>query len=94
LETTASTTCKSLPAADGSSSYEGPDPPMLDWVITTWSNSSMGTSWEDWTKDCQARASQFCWWTLFNIDICCWTLLKAIFAAGYYQTLDIILWTR
>jgi hypothetical protein len=30
---------------------------MLDWMITTWSNSSMGTSWEDWTKDCQARAS-------------------------------------
>jgi hypothetical protein len=56
LETTANSSCKTLPPA-GSNRYEEPDPPMFDWMITTWSNSKMGTSWDDWTKDCEARAS-------------------------------------
>ncbi|KAF8772810.1 hypothetical protein HU200_005194 [Digitaria exilis] len=34
-----------------------PDPVMSDWVIHTWSNSKMTTSWKDWIKDCNARAS-------------------------------------
>ncbi|CAN6206737.1 unnamed protein product [Urochloa humidicola] len=34
-----------------------PDPVMSDWVIHTWSNSKMTTSWNDWVVECETRAS-------------------------------------
>ncbi|RCV23105.1 hypothetical protein SETIT_4G272800v2 [Setaria italica] len=57
LEAIVSTTSKTLPAADSDSDDEEPDSLMSDWVITTWSNSKMSTSWDDWIKDCEAKAS-------------------------------------
>ncbi|KAK8456156.1 hypothetical protein SEVIR_4G284900v4 [Setaria viridis] len=58
LEAIVSTTFKTLPTdSDSDEETAVPHSLMSDWVITTWSNSKMSTSWDDWIKDCEAKAS-------------------------------------
>ncbi|KAF8727999.1 hypothetical protein HU200_018572 [Digitaria exilis] len=43
---------------DDDEEAEFPDWAMRDWKVTTWSNSKMTTSWNDWKIDCTIQASK------------------------------------
>lgn len=47
-----------IPPEDSDDEAEFPDWGMRDWKVTTWSNSKMTTSWNDWKFDCAIQASK------------------------------------
>lgn len=47
-----------IPPEDSDDEGEFPDWAMRDWKVTTWSNSKMTTSWNDWKIDCTIQASK------------------------------------
>ncbi|CAA0830029.1 Unknown protein [Striga hermonthica] len=49
-----------IPPEDSDDSDDGefPDWALRDWKVTTWSNSKMTTSWNDWKIDCAIQASK------------------------------------